>query len=65
MGKGKEQTMSKYADELVGRTITKAEVNGYGMELTFEDGRVFYFDASDGGYSSYGFGEEGADDDTI
>lgn len=52
-----------YEDELVGRTITKATVDGYGMELTFEDGRVFYFDASDGGYSLYGFDEKGADDE--
>ena len=53
-----------YEDTLVGRTIAKAKVDGYGMELTFEDGRVFYYDASDGGYSLYGFDEEGADDET-
>ena len=40
-------------DELVGKTITKAEVDGYGVRLYFDDNMIFDFDASDGGYSCW------------
>lgn len=36
---------------LVGRKIAKAEVDGFGIKLTFENGDVFEYTASDGGYS--------------
>lgn len=38
---------------LVGETIVKAEVGGYGIKLTFENNYVFDYDASDGGYSCW------------
>ena len=42
-------------EELVGKTIAESTVNGYGITLVFTDGSEFYYDASDGGYSSYEF----------
>ena len=47
--------------ELIGKTICDADVDGYGMVLTFDDGSVFNYCASEGGYSSYGW--DGEDDD--
>ena len=35
------------------KTIKTAEIDGYGITLTFEDGGSFRYDASDGGYSSW------------
>ena len=40
-------------DELVGKTIKKIDVDGYGILMETEDGIVLSYDASDGGYSSY------------
>lgn len=39
--------------DLEGKKITKADVDGYGITLKFDDGTTFYYDATDGGYSSY------------
>lgn len=39
--------------KLVGKTIKKANVNGHSVILTFEDGSVFDYSASDGGYSCW------------
>lgn len=50
-------------ERLIGRTIVKADVDGCGIELTLDDGSVFFYNASDGGYSTYGFEDEGADDE--
>ncbi len=44
-------------NRLVGRTIVKAEVDGYGIELELDDGSIFSYSASDGGYSTYDFDE--------
>lgn len=41
--------------KLVGRTIVKADVTGYGIILVFDNGVRFEYDASDGGYSCWGF----------
>ena len=38
---------------LVDKTIKMADVDGYGIELTFSDGTVFTYSSSDGGYSSW------------
>lgn len=51
--------MNHYEDttnkRLVGRTIVKADVNGHGITLVFDNGVRFEYDASDGGYSCWGF----------
>ena len=39
--------------KFIGKTVTKAEVDGYGITLFFSDGTRFIYDASDGGYSTY------------
>ena len=44
-------------EELVGKTILAAEVDGFGIVLVFDDGSVFNYSASDGGYSTYDFTE--------
>lgn len=48
--------------EMIGKTIIKADIDGYGMTLTFDDGRIFSYSASDGGYSCYGFDDEDEED---
>lgn len=47
---GKKITINK---ELKGKTIVNAEVNGYCVCLVFDDGTMFIYEASDGGYSTY------------
>lgn len=42
-------------EELIGKTILSAEVDGFGIALVFDDGSVFNYSASDGGYSTYDF----------
>ncbi len=42
-------------EELIGKTILAAEVDGFGITLVFDDGSVFNYSASDGGYSTYDF----------
>jgi len=39
---------------LAGKTIRKADVNGHGVVLEFEDGTSLDYSASDGGYSCWG-----------
>ena len=46
-------------ERLTGKTIERADVDGEGMTITFTDGTVFDYYASDGGYSTWGF--EGGD----
>lgn len=41
--------------ELIGKTILSAEVDGFSIELVFDDGSTFSYFASDGGYSTYEF----------
>lgn len=40
-------------NELIGKTISYARVNGFEVMLIFEDGTTFDYTASDGGYASY------------
>ena len=51
--------------ELIGKTISKADVNGFGINLTFTDGTEFCYDATDGGYSGWELTstEESSDED--
>lgn len=35
------------------KTIIKAEVDGFGIKLYLDDGNVFDYDSSDGGYSGW------------
>lgn len=48
--------------EMIGKTIVAADVTGYGMMLIFDDGKIFNYSASDGGYSNYGFDDENEED---
>lgn len=52
-------------NELIGKTIAYARINGFEVMLVFEDGTTFDYTASDGGYSSYELiGEEETDGKT-
>ena len=42
-------------EQLIGRTIVNAEIDGFGIILEFDDGSRFEYDASDDGYSRYEF----------
>lgn len=39
--------------ELIGKTISKIEIDGYGITIVTKDGYLLEYYASDGGYSSY------------
>ena len=39
--------------DLIGKTIEKIEVDGYGIEMRLTDGTMFVYSASDGGYSNW------------
>ena len=56
------RSCQEFAKQLVGKTIKTAEVDGYGVWLTFDDGKEFHYNASDGGYSSFGIGDANTDD---
>lgn len=38
---------------LIGKKIVNADVSGYGIKLELDDGSIFEYDATDGGYSSW------------
>ena len=38
---------------LIGKKIINADVNGDGIRLELDDGSIFIYDATDGGYSSW------------
>lgn len=44
---------NKMGEDLIGKTITEIDINGYGVYLKVDDGTILDFNASDGGYSSY------------
>ena len=46
-------TVREINNYLIGKTITKADVDGFGIVLEFEDGSSLVYSASDGGYSSF------------
>ena len=39
--------------DLIGKKIIKIEANGYYVEIITEDGILFEYDATDGGFSRY------------
>lgn len=45
--------------DLIGKTIEKIDVDGYGIEISFTDGTEFVYDASDGGYSCWDISKDG------
>ena len=45
--------------DLIGKTIEKIDVDGYGVEIRFTDGTEFVYGASDGGYSSWDISKDG------
>jgi len=47
--------MYNVIDEMIGKTITGGYVDGFHIMLVFDDGSIFDYDASDGGYSSWEF----------
>ena len=48
--------------KLVGKTIESVVLNGGEVYLYFTDGSRFEYDASDGGYSTYDFYEQGEEE---
>lgn len=52
-----EEFVRKTKEALEGKTIVSAEVDGYGIELTLDDGNTFFYSATDGGYSSWDFSD--------
>ncbi len=51
--------MNDVEKKMIGKTIAKAEIDGHGIHITFADGSVFDYDASDGGYSQYELTDNG------
>ena len=45
------EVMSDAEKFLIGKTIIEAKVDGFGIRLKLEDGSIFEYEASDGGYS--------------
>ena len=45
--------------DLIGKTIKAIDIDGYGLLITFSDGTILEYDASDGGYSCWGITEPG------
>lgn len=43
----------KFNKMLEGKTIKRAEINGYEITMDFDDGTTFNYLATDGGYSHY------------
>ena len=39
--------------DLIGKTIKKIDIDGYGIEIYFTDGTEFLYNASDAGYSTW------------
>ena len=46
-------TTVEISKRLIGKTIKKVSLDGFGIDIIFSDGTVFEFNASDGGYSTY------------
>ena len=44
-------------EKLKGKVIIDAEITGYGVTLKLNDGTVFEYEASDGGYSVWNWRE--------
>jgi hypothetical protein len=46
--------------DLIGKTIEKIDIDGYGVEIRFTDGTEFVYNASDAGYSSWDISKNGS-----
>lgn len=42
-------------NEMIGKTVVAVEVDGFGVNIEFNDGTVFVYGASDGGYSLWDY----------
>jgi len=51
--------MNNIVYEMIGKTIVGGYADGFYIILIFNDGSIFRYEASDGGYSQYEF-EKGA-----
>ncbi len=53
----KETVYKNYQTEvqkqLIGKTISSAEIDGFGLNLKFTDGTELDYNATDGGYSTF------------
>lgn len=56
-GKGEEMEMNE--KDLIGKTIEKINIDGYGVEIRFTDGTEFVYNASDAGYSGWDISKSG------
>ena len=45
--------------DLIGKTIEKIDIDGYGVEIRFTDGTEFVYNASDAGYSTWDISKSG------
>ena len=45
--------------DLIGKTIEKINIDGYGVEIRFTDGTEFVYNASDAGYSGWDISKSG------
>ena len=50
--------------DLIGKTIEKIDIDGYGIEIRFTDGTEFVYNASDAGYSSWDISKGGEVNDS-
>lgn len=57
--------MNKAETELLYQRIVGAEIDGFGIRLTLENGCVFNYEASDGGYSLWEIRKEDGGQDEI
>ena len=49
--------------DFIGKTITELKINGHCIFLTVKDGTTLYYDASDGGYSTWEIYMKGSNDE--
>ena len=42
-------------EEMIGKKIKNVKVDGFEVEIIFEDNTAFYYSASDGGYSCWSY----------
>lgn len=52
----------KVQGQLIGKTISSAEIDGFGLNLKFTDGSELDYDATDGGYSTFEITESKGDE---
>lgn len=50
--------MNDAENALIGAVIIDAEVDGYRIRLVLDNGKTFYYEATDGGYSCWDIEEK-------